>query len=127
MSKEGKADAMVQLAMVLTGLTAGVKAKGWRRAVAVVLVVFAAVLAIQTALVASDDGLRSTADNLIYWPVQDSLPARRPRSRPMADPLAFTPSIKRPNDRSGTPLTAQARRADFVGRTGWPHAVDSEK
>ena len=61
---------MVQLAMVIIGLTAGVKAKGWRQAVAVVLVVFAAVLAIQTALVASDDRLRSTADNLIYWPVQ---------------------------------------------------------
>ena len=57
---------MVQISILISAVVLGRKAAGPRQAALVLLGVFAATLAIQTPLVASEDGLATGSDVVIY-------------------------------------------------------------
>jgi hypothetical protein len=61
---------MVQIAMLVCGIATGLACRSWRQAMVITLAVFAAVLAVQTPVVASDDGFRTAADVIIYCVIQ---------------------------------------------------------
>jgi hypothetical protein len=56
---------MVQVAVLVAGIAAGLRSSTWRRAAMITVAVFIAVLVVQTILVASDESI-----GWIYWMVQ---------------------------------------------------------
>lgn len=61
---------MVQVAMLVAGVATGLRSSTFQRARLVIAIVFAAVLVVQTPLVAMDDGLESGADFATYTAIQ---------------------------------------------------------
>jgi cytochrome bd-type quinol oxidase subunit 2 len=61
---------MVQIAMLVAGVAAGLMAKSWRRVVRITVLVLAITLVVQTVVVAAENELETAKDHLIYWPVQ---------------------------------------------------------
>jgi hypothetical protein len=61
---------MVQIAMLVCGIAGGLACRSWRQASVITLIVFAVTLAVQTPIVASDGGLETAVDVLVYSLIQ---------------------------------------------------------
>lgn len=61
---------MVQIAMLVCGIAAGLTCSTWRKAVLITLAVFALGLTVQTPAVASDSGFESGTDVVVYVLIQ---------------------------------------------------------
>lgn len=57
---------MVQILMLLGGIATGLKCRAWRQALTIIVAMFLVGMAIQTPIVAADDGIESAADAVVY-------------------------------------------------------------
>jgi hypothetical protein len=56
--------------MVVCGVATGLACRSWRQAVVITLVVFAVGLVVQTPIVASENGLETGVDTIVYSLIQ---------------------------------------------------------
>lgn len=61
---------MVLIAMLVCGVATGLACRSWRQALVITLVVFAAGLAVQTPILASESAFESGRDIVIYTLIQ---------------------------------------------------------